>query len=190
MKAYGGTDEYTHVFLTWALVGGKWSASSPGRFTLGERASGTHSLCSVAKKNILFSELLRSNICCSINNKDTSGKQPTAREAIVARRMFQFDTQGNLKQNMFLFINYHVLRSFSKKIDLCNFLASMTFKIYLIKLNRQRCPCAYPLDRSLGGPQSRSGRRGEENILDPIYLIKVSVIFPYVEISSFRQLKL
>jgi hypothetical protein len=25
----------------------------------------------------------------------------------------------------------------------------------------------YPLDRRLGGPQSRSGRRGEEKILDP-----------------------
>jgi hypothetical protein len=25
----------------------------------------------------------------------------------------------------------------------------------------------YPLDRSLGGPQNRSGRRGEEKILDP-----------------------
>jgi hypothetical protein len=25
----------------------------------------------------------------------------------------------------------------------------------------------YPLDRKLGGPQSRSGRRGEEKILDP-----------------------
>jgi hypothetical protein len=25
----------------------------------------------------------------------------------------------------------------------------------------------YPLDRKLGGPQSRSGRRGEKKILDP-----------------------
>jgi hypothetical protein len=25
----------------------------------------------------------------------------------------------------------------------------------------------YPLDRRLGGPQSQSGRRGEEGILDP-----------------------
>jgi hypothetical protein len=28
-------------------------------------------------------------------------------------------------------------------------------------------PTWYPLDRSLGGPQSRSGRRGNEKILDP-----------------------
>jgi hypothetical protein len=42
MKAYGGVDVYTHVFLTSTLVGGEWSASLPGRFTLGETASGTH----------------------------------------------------------------------------------------------------------------------------------------------------
>jgi hypothetical protein len=33
------------------------------------------------------------------------------------------------------------------------------------------CPCGkcprYPLDRRLGGPQSRSGRRGEDKILEP-----------------------
>jgi len=28
--------------LTSALEGGEWSASSPGRFTPGERAAGTH----------------------------------------------------------------------------------------------------------------------------------------------------
>jgi hypothetical protein len=42
MKAYGGVDVQTHVFLTSALVGGEWSASHPGRFTHGERAPGTH----------------------------------------------------------------------------------------------------------------------------------------------------
>jgi hypothetical protein len=42
MKAYGGVDVQTHVFLTSALVGGEWSASRPGRFTPGERAPGTH----------------------------------------------------------------------------------------------------------------------------------------------------
>jgi hypothetical protein len=35
MKAYGGVDVYTRVFLTSALVGGEWSASRPGRFTPG-----------------------------------------------------------------------------------------------------------------------------------------------------------
>jgi hypothetical protein len=33
---------YTHVSLTSALVGGEWSASSPGRFTPGERGPDTH----------------------------------------------------------------------------------------------------------------------------------------------------
>jgi hypothetical protein len=42
MKAYGGVDVYTHIFFTSELVGGERSASRPGRFTPGERASGTH----------------------------------------------------------------------------------------------------------------------------------------------------
>jgi hypothetical protein len=37
MKAYGGVDVQTHIFVTSTLVGGEWSASRPGRFT-----SGTH----------------------------------------------------------------------------------------------------------------------------------------------------
>jgi hypothetical protein len=42
MKAYGGVDALTHIFLTSALVGGELSASHPGRFTLGERGRSTH----------------------------------------------------------------------------------------------------------------------------------------------------
>jgi hypothetical protein len=38
----GGVDVWIQIFLTSALVGGKWSASRPGLFTLGERAPGTH----------------------------------------------------------------------------------------------------------------------------------------------------
>jgi hypothetical protein len=41
MKAYG-SGCIDHIFLTSALVGGEWSASSPGRFTPEERASVTH----------------------------------------------------------------------------------------------------------------------------------------------------
>jgi hypothetical protein len=41
-KTYGGVHVYSHVFLTSALVGGEWSASHPGRFTLEGRAPGTH----------------------------------------------------------------------------------------------------------------------------------------------------
>jgi hypothetical protein len=37
MKTYGGVDVQIHIYLTSALVGGEWSASRPGRFTLGER---------------------------------------------------------------------------------------------------------------------------------------------------------
>jgi hypothetical protein len=42
MEAYGGMDVQVHIFLTWAQVGGEWSASHPGRFTSEERAPGTH----------------------------------------------------------------------------------------------------------------------------------------------------
>jgi hypothetical protein len=42
MKAYGGVGVQIHIFLTSALAGGEWSASRPCRFTLGERATGTH----------------------------------------------------------------------------------------------------------------------------------------------------
>jgi hypothetical protein len=44
---------------------------------------------------------------------------------------------------------------------------------------RERAP-QYPLDRRLGGPQSQSGRRGEEKILDPtrIQTLISSVVQP------------
>jgi hypothetical protein len=38
----GKRDVQIHVFLSSALVGDKWSASNPGRFTSGETAPGTH----------------------------------------------------------------------------------------------------------------------------------------------------
>jgi hypothetical protein len=36
MKTYEGVEVQFHAFLTSALVGIKWSASSPGHFTIGE----------------------------------------------------------------------------------------------------------------------------------------------------------
>jgi hypothetical protein len=42
MKAYGGVNVETHVFITSALVGGEWSVSLPGPLTPGERAPATH----------------------------------------------------------------------------------------------------------------------------------------------------
>jgi hypothetical protein len=44
MKAYGGVDVQIHVLLTFALVGGKWSASCACRFNPGERSPSTHLL--------------------------------------------------------------------------------------------------------------------------------------------------
>jgi hypothetical protein len=42
MKTYEGVDIWPHELLTSALVGGEWSASSPGRITPGEKAPGIH----------------------------------------------------------------------------------------------------------------------------------------------------
>jgi hypothetical protein len=42
MKAYGGVDVKSHIFLTSALAGGEWSTSRPDRFNIGERDPGTH----------------------------------------------------------------------------------------------------------------------------------------------------
>jgi hypothetical protein len=42
MKAYGGVDVQSHVFLTSAVAGSELSTSRPSRFNPGERASGTH----------------------------------------------------------------------------------------------------------------------------------------------------
>jgi hypothetical protein len=42
VKVYEGVVVQLHAFLTSAVDGDEWSASRPGRFTLGERTSGTH----------------------------------------------------------------------------------------------------------------------------------------------------
>jgi hypothetical protein len=42
MKAYGGMDAQIDISLTLTLAGCEWSASSLGRFTLGERAPVIH----------------------------------------------------------------------------------------------------------------------------------------------------
>jgi ribosome modulation factor len=42
MKANGGVDGSIHIFLTSALIGGKWSASRLCPFTPEKRAPGTY----------------------------------------------------------------------------------------------------------------------------------------------------
>jgi hypothetical protein len=93
MKAYGGVDAWTHIFLTSPLAGGEWSASRPCRFTPGERASGTHwiggwvdprdSLNGVKKKNSWLHQE---------SNSDPSAVQPVASRytdyAIPAHQQF------------------------------------------------------------------------------------------------------
>jgi hypothetical protein len=38
MKMYGGVEVQLHLIFISALDGGEWSASGPGRITLGEKA--------------------------------------------------------------------------------------------------------------------------------------------------------
>jgi hypothetical protein len=75
MKAYGGVDVYIHIFLTSTLVGGEWSASRTGRFTPGERTTGTHwwvgpraGLDDVKRKFLIYRD----------SNSDSSVVQPVA----------------------------------------------------------------------------------------------------------------
>jgi hypothetical protein len=58
METYSGVDVYTHVSLTSALVGGKRSASRPGRFTPGyiESCLGPRTGLDGVKKRILWIE--------------------------------------------------------------------------------------------------------------------------------------
>jgi hypothetical protein len=42
MKTYEGVDVLIHIFMTWALAEGEWSASRHGRFKPGEIAPGIH----------------------------------------------------------------------------------------------------------------------------------------------------
>jgi hypothetical protein len=44
MKAYGGVNVYSQIFLTLTLVGVEWSASRPGRINTREKAPSTHSI--------------------------------------------------------------------------------------------------------------------------------------------------
>jgi hypothetical protein len=44
METYGRVDVQTHVLLTYALVGGEWSATNLYCFTPGESTASTHGL--------------------------------------------------------------------------------------------------------------------------------------------------
>jgi hypothetical protein len=46
----------------------------------------------------------------------------------------------------------------------------------------------YPLDRRLGGPQSRSGRRGEEKMLDPTENFTVINMKYVIDVNNFEQM--
>jgi hypothetical protein len=62
MKAYG-VDVQTHVFLTWVLDVGEWSASRPGRFAFGDRAPDTHWIGGRVGPRTGMDDMERENIC-------------------------------------------------------------------------------------------------------------------------------
>jgi hypothetical protein len=82
MKTCGGVDVQIHVFLTSALVGGKWPASRPGRFTPAEKAPVTYWIGGwVSSRTVLHDVERRKSFTYRDSNPDFSAVQPvTIRE--------------------------------------------------------------------------------------------------------------
>jgi hypothetical protein len=79
MKAYGGVDVYSHVFLTSAVVGGEWSASRLCRFTPGVRAPGAHWVGGWVDPRDSLDDLEKENSCpYRDSNSNLSVVQPVA----------------------------------------------------------------------------------------------------------------
>jgi hypothetical protein len=81
MKAYVGVDVYIYIFLTSALAGGEWSASSPYRFTPGERAHGAH----WAGEPVLMTWRSKNSCPHRDSNSDLSVFQPVAIPTTLSR---------------------------------------------------------------------------------------------------------
>jgi hypothetical protein len=81
MKAYGGVDVWVHIFLTSALAGGEWSASRPGRFTPGKRASGTNWIGSWVDTRACLDDVEKRKFLTTHwdSNSDLSVVRPVAR---------------------------------------------------------------------------------------------------------------
>jgi hypothetical protein len=80
MKAYKGLGGTAPTFLTWALVGGEWSASRSGRFTPGERAPGNHWMGGWVGTRTGLDAVEKRKISCRCweTNPDPSAVQPVA----------------------------------------------------------------------------------------------------------------
>jgi hypothetical protein len=76
MRAFWEVDVQIHALLTWALVGGEWPASLPGRFISGEKASGTRWIGDWVGPRAVWPTWRRENSCDS--NSDPSVVQPVA----------------------------------------------------------------------------------------------------------------
>jgi hypothetical protein len=168
-----GELKYSSIILYPSLLlGGEWSVSRPGRFTLGERAPGirwTEGLVSfradldAKEKNLTSSGNL------------TPGVQSVPRRWNIKQFIKSLIIRGNvLKGKVVLYLIVYALYCEGvwksecidpHTLDLgCIWRSVVSFTLLLLYLRRNSPP--YPLHRRLGGPQSRFGH-GEEIILEP-----------------------
>jgi hypothetical protein len=112
MKAYGGVDVWTHVLLTSALVGGEWSASRPGRFTLGERAPGTHCLGGWMGHRVSLDDVeKRKFLTLRVSNSGSIG-HPARRLSLVSAPEFFDRCRFNLALGINIKCDRTILSSF------------------------------------------------------------------------------
>jgi hypothetical protein len=79
MKTYGKLDIEIYSFFTSELVAGEWTASCPGRFTLGERAPDTRSIGGWLGPSTSMDDTERRYSCPFWDwNSDSSTVQPAA----------------------------------------------------------------------------------------------------------------
>jgi hypothetical protein len=78
MKEYWGVDVRLHAFMTSALGGGTWSASSPGRFTPSERVPDTHWIGGWVGSKANLDAVVKRKIC-----KPLQGLEPPIIQPVV-----------------------------------------------------------------------------------------------------------
>jgi hypothetical protein len=75
----GGMEVYIHAFLTWALDGGEWSASLPGRFNPGKRTSSIHCIEGLVRRRDGLDAMKRKICPGRESNPDSAAVYPEAR---------------------------------------------------------------------------------------------------------------